>query len=51
VNATFLNVCEPLGYAAVHDRLWREGDFSTLNPGLQEIAYVEANPLADIFAG
>jgi hypothetical protein len=48
MNAAVPNVCESLGYTKVHKRLRCEGNLSTLNPGFQEIAYVQADLLAHI---
>jgi hypothetical protein len=48
MNAAFFDVGQSLGYSAVHERLRREGDFSALDSGFQEIAYVQTNLLADI---
>ncbi len=48
MNAAFSDVFESFGYSAVHQRLGREGNLSTLDPGFQEVAYIEANLFADI---
>ena len=43
MNAAFSYVRESLGYSAVHERLRRQGDLSTLNPGFQQIAHIETD--------
>jgi len=34
---------ESLGYSAVHERSRHESNFSTLNPGFQQIAHIETD--------
>jgi predicted RNase H-like HicB family nuclease len=48
MNAAFPDVCESLGYSAVHERLRRKGNLSTFNPGFQQIAHIETDLLADV---